>query len=83
MSLSVSFLVLVGPDGSLIAPGKQCVGIDVTAGCFAPGDELVRAHVRLDGHDAACLDALKVLFSGTKPIGIRGMPPAIGQDSSK
>lgn len=83
MSLSVSLLVSVGPDGSLVAPGEQCVGIDVTAGGFAPGDELVRAHVRFDGEDAACLDALKVLFSRSKPIGIGGMPPPIGQDSAK
>jgi hypothetical protein len=72
----VEFVVAEGPGGHLVREGGECLGIDVQAPFFAPGDKQVRAHIRLDGDSALALEVLNMLLSGVKPIGKSVVPAA-------
>lgn len=78
MRLSVCALEVT--HGGLVGEFGQCLGLDVSAGAPAPGDELGGSHLCLDGPDALVIEAFEALFRSGFPFAVRPVPAAVGKD---
>lgn len=81
MTISVALSLRVSRVGEVICEVEQTAVFDVSASPFAPIDEGVRAHVRLESNDPAALRALERLLCGRQPVVIGSVPASIGKDA--
>lgn len=79
MSVSVDFIVKQMPSGDLVCESVEGCCVDFTADGNTPLREGVRANIRFDSNDAACMLFAEKFFSVFKPASIAGMPASIGE----
>jgi len=62
--VSVSLVARKSAGGPFIFEGGESVGIDASAGLATPGEDVVRACIRLDGCSALGIELLTQILRG-------------------
>ena len=78
--VSVSLIARKSTGGQFICEGGESVGIDVSARLATPGDEVIRACIRLDGDSALAIELLTQILRGLEPFGVSSVPAPVRED---